>query len=187
MLTYLSSAKLTALLSSETGVQDSLGNEHVRNKSAWVLTSCCNADSGYTSTKWVCPVDKTDNFVVQGPLLQIYHWMYTNSKILTTLDAHIFSTRLRFEFILIITWNSTQQFPNHIPVYCLSNSSLTKFPLLWWRSIAENRRHCIGLQHLLEGQNPSSMPSVKSSGRKMFGTDQSILITKWRVLQTKLS
>ena len=68
-----------------------------------MLTSCCNTNSGYISTKGVVPLDKIGHSVVQDPLLQISHCMYTNSQILTTLYAHVLSTRLRFEFILMIT------------------------------------------------------------------------------------
>ena len=154
MLTYISSVKLTALLSSETGVQGSCGEEHARNISAWVLTSYCNTNSGYTSTKWVGPLDEIGNSVVQDPLLQIYHCMYTNREILTTLDAHVFTMRLRFEFILMITCTSTQQFIDHIRVCCQSNSSLAGFPSLWWWRITENRRHCIGFQCVLRRSEP---------------------------------
>ena len=142
MLIYVSSVKLTALLSSEIGVQGFFGEEHARNISAWVLTLCCNTNSGYTSTKWVGPLDKIDNSVVQDPLLQIYDCMYTNSEIPTTLDAQVFSMRLRFEFILMITQTSTQQFIDHIPVCCQSNSSLTGFPLLWERCILTTYSMC---------------------------------------------
>ena len=180
MLRYVLSVKLTTtLLSSKTGVQGSFREEHARNISAWVLTSCYNTNSGCTSTKWIDPLDKIGNSgVIQDSLLHIYHCMYTNSKILTTLYAHIFSTRLWFEFILLITRTSTQQFIDHIPVYSQSNSNLTSFPSLWLWCMTENRRYCIGLQHLLQRSEPFQHATSKILYKKMFGTDPRILMIK---------
>ena len=91
MLTYVSSVKLTALLSFETGVQGSLE----KNMPGTYQLECSHhtvSPTLGTSTKRVGPLDKIGNSVIQDPLLQIYHCIYANSKILTTLDAHVFST-----------------------------------------------------------------------------------------------
>ena len=101
--------------------------------------------------------------------------MCTNSKILTTLYGHVFSTRLRLEFFLLITRTSTQQFVDHIPVCCQSISSLTGFPLLGWRSVTKTEGTASGFSVFFEGPNPSSTPPVKSSGRKWLEQTRAFL------------
>ena len=63
ILTYVSSVKVLVRSPSTTGVPGSLGEEHARDMSACVLTSCCTTNSGYTFTKWVGPLDKIGNSV----------------------------------------------------------------------------------------------------------------------------
>ena len=154
MLTYVSSVKLTALLSSETDVQGSRKNmpgtyQPECSHHAVIPTLGTHQQNKLVLlTILVIPLYKIHSYKF------ITTYMYTNSDILTTLDAHIFSMRLRFKFILMSTWTSTQQFIDHIPACCQSNSSLAGLPSLWWQYITKNQRHTIGLQRLLGRSKP---------------------------------
>ena len=103
------------------------------------------------------------------------------------MDAHVFSVRLIFEFILLITQTvSTQQFIDHILVCCQAIHALLVFLHFVGSTQQKTEGTALGFSIVLKAQ---TLPARHQQmlGKKMFGTDPRILIIKWRVLQMKLS